>query len=70
MTIVNFATRHRLLRLIGRCALLLACASALVLSSVSPALAALTCSAANVTLNYGSYNVLAGTALNGVAPSP
>ncbi len=65
MTIANFVSKHRLLRLMGRFALLLACASMLVLSSVSPALAALTCSAANVTLNYGSYNVLAGTALNG-----
>ena len=65
MTIVNFVSKHRLLRIVARFALLLACASALVLSSASPALAALTCSAANVTLNYGSYDVLAGTALNG-----
>lgn len=65
MTIVNCVTKHRLLRIVGRFALLLACASALVLSSVSPAFAALTCSAANVTLNYGPYDVLAGTVLNG-----
>jgi hypothetical protein len=65
MTIVNFVTKHRLLRIMGRFALPLACVSALVLSSVSPAFATLTCSAANVTLNYGSYDVLAGTALNG-----
>jgi spore coat protein U-like protein len=65
MTIVNFVSEHKLMRVIGRVVLLLACASALILSSVSPADAALTCSAANVTLNYGSYDVLAGTALNG-----
>lgn len=65
MTIANFVSKHRLLWIVARIALLLACASALILTSVSPAVAALTCSAANVTLNYGAYNVLAGTALNG-----
>ena len=65
MTIANFVSKHRLVRIVGRFALLLACASALVLSSASPAFAALSCSAANVTLNYGAYDVLAGTALNG-----
>ena len=64
MTIVNFVAEHRLLRAMGRFALRLACVSALVLSSASSALAALTCSAANVLLNYGPYNVLAGSALN------
>lgn len=62
---VNLVVEHKLMRVMGRLALLIACASALVLSSVSPALATLTCSAANVTLNYGSYDVLAGTVLNG-----
>jgi spore coat protein U-like protein len=64
MNIVNFVAEHRLLRLMGHFALRLACVSALVLSSVSPALAALSCSAANVLLNYGPYDVLAGTPLN------
>ena len=62
---VNLAVEHKLMRVISRLAMPIACASALVLSSVSPAFATLTCSAANVTLNYGSYNVLAGTVLNG-----
>jgi len=65
MTKVNLMAKHQLKRVMGRFATLLACASALVLSSVSPALAALTCSAANVTINYGSYDVLAGTVLDG-----
>ncbi len=56
---------HQFLVVLRRAAILIACVSALVLSPVSPALAALSCSAANVTLNYGSYDVLAGTALNG-----
>jgi len=64
MTIINFVAERRLLRAMGRFALHLACVSALVLSSVSPALAALSCSAANVLLNYGPYDVLAGTPLN------
>ena len=59
------SSEYRFLRVLRRAAILIACASALVLSPVSPALAALSCSAANVTLNYGSYDVLAGTALNG-----
>jgi spore coat protein U-like protein len=65
MTKVNLVVEHKLMRVMSRLAMLIARALALVLSSVSPALAALTCSAANVTLNYGAYNVLAGTALNG-----
>jgi spore coat protein U-like protein len=64
MTIVNLVAEHRLIRAIGRFAVLIACASALVLSSVSPAFAVLTCSAANVLLNYGAYDVLAGTVLD------
>jgi len=64
MTIVNFVAERRLLWLMRRVATSIASASALLLFSVSPAFAALTCSAANVTLNYGSYDVLAGTALN------
>ena len=64
MTIVNLVAERRLLWLMSRFALRLAYVSALVLSSVSPALAALSCSAANVLLNYGPYDVLAGTPLN------
>ena len=64
MTKVRRVAGHRLMRAIRRFALLIAWASALVLSSVSPAFATLTCSAANVTLNYGSYDVLAGTVLD------
>jgi spore coat protein U-like protein len=65
MTRVDLVAERQLMRVMGRFAMLIACASALVLPSVSPALAALNCSAANVTLNYGSYNVLAGTVLDG-----
>lgn len=64
MTRVNPAVEHKRVRVIGRFVMLIACASALVLSSVSPAFAALTCSAANVTLNYGAYDVLAGAVLD------
>jgi spore coat protein U domain-containing protein, fimbrial subunit CupE1/2/3/6 len=42
----------------------IAWAAALVLFSVSPAFAQLSCSAGNATLNYGSYDVLAGTVLD------
>jgi spore coat protein U domain-containing protein, fimbrial subunit CupE1/2/3/6 len=64
MTEVSLVARQRRMRLLGRFAMSIARASALVLLSVSPAFASLTCSAANVTLNYGSYDILAGTALN------
>ena len=65
MTKVKLVAKHELKRVMGRFAMPIACASALVLSSVSPAFATITCSAANVTLNYGSYDVLAGTVLDG-----
>ena len=42
MTKVNFVAKHKLKRVMGRFAMLIACASALVLSSVSPAFATLT----------------------------
>ena len=64
MTRVNWVAKRKLARFIRRFALLIACTSALVLSSVSPAHASLTCTAANVTLNYGAFDVLAGTVLN------
>jgi spore coat protein U-like protein len=64
MTKGNLVAVRRLMRAMGRFAMLIACASALVLSSVSPAFATLTCSAGNVTLNYGAYDVLAGTVLD------
>jgi len=64
MTKVRLVARQQLMRLMGRFAMSIASASALILFSVSPALASLTCSAANVTLNYGPYDVLAGTALD------
>jgi spore coat protein U-like protein len=64
MTTVRLVTEHRLTRAMGRLLLLIACASALAVSSVSPAFATLTCSAGNVTLNYGFYDVLAGTVLD------
>jgi spore coat protein U-like protein len=64
MTKVNLIAEHKLKRVMGRFAMLIACASALALFSVSPAFAALTCSAGNVPLNYGSYSVLAGTVLD------
>lgn len=64
MTRVNLVAGQKLMRGMGRFAMLIACASALVLSSVSPAFSALSCTAGNVTLNYGSYDVLAGTELD------
>jgi spore coat protein U-like protein len=64
MTKVKRLAKHEFKRVMGRFTMLIACASALVLSSVSPARAALTCNAGNVTLNYGTYDVLAGTVLD------
>jgi spore coat protein U-like protein len=64
MTKMNIVAEHKLIRVVARFALQIAFASALVLSSVSPALARLACIAANATLNYGPYDVLAGTVLN------
>jgi spore coat protein U-like protein len=64
MTKMNFATERKRMRAVARYALQLAFASALVLYSVTPALARLACIAGNVTLNYGSYDVLAGTVLD------
>ncbi len=60
----NRAAKHKLVRVMGRFLLPIACASALALTCVSPALAALTCDAGNVNLNYGSSDVLAGTVLD------
>jgi len=65
VTKMKLVAGRKLVRVMARFAMLIACASALVLASVSPALARLTCDAADVTLNYGSYDVLAGTALDG-----
>lgn len=64
MTRANLVAERKLMRAIGRFARQFACASGLFLFSVSPALSALSCTAGNVTLNYGSYDVLAGTALD------
>jgi spore coat protein U-like protein len=64
MTKLTLVAEHKLIRVVGRLAGLITCASALVLSSVSPAFATIRCSAANVTLNYGPYDVLAGTVLD------
>lgn len=64
MTKVSLVAGRRFMPAIRRLALLLTCASALLLSPVSPALAALTCIAGNLILNYGSYDILAGTALD------
>jgi spore coat protein U-like protein len=64
MKTVRLVAERRLMRAIVRIALLIACAPALVLSSFSPAFATISCSAGNVTLNYGSYDVLAGTVLD------
>ena len=64
MTKVSLVAGRRFMPAIRRLALLLTCASALVLSPVSPALAALTCIAGNLILNYGSYDILAGAALD------
>ena len=64
MTKAKFAAGQQFMRLMRRVAMSIARASALMLFSASPAFAALTCSAANVLLNYGSYDVLSGTALN------
>lgn len=64
MTKVKRVAKQKLKRVMGRFTMLIACASAPVLFSVSPAFAALSCNAGNVTLNYGSYDVLAGTVLD------
>jgi len=64
MTRMIHAAKHELVQIMRRFLMPIACASALALSSVSPALAALTCVAGNVILNYGSYDVLAGTVLD------
>lgn len=64
MTRTNPVSERQSLRVLRRVVMRIACASALVLASVSTALAALSCSAGNVTLNYGSYDVLAGAVLD------
>ena len=64
MTKINLVAERNPMRRVARFALQLAFASALVWCSVTPALARLTCIAANVTLNYGPYDVLAGTVLD------
>lgn len=61
MTKAILMSGRKLMRVMARYAMLIACAAALVWSSVSPALAMLRCDAADVTLNYGPYDVLAGT---------
>ncbi len=61
---MNVVGEHQIKRAMGRFAMLITCVSVLVLFSVSPARAALSCNAGNVTLNYGSYDVLAGTVLD------
>lgn len=65
MTKMKLVAGRKLVRVMARFAVLIACASALVLASVSPALARLDCDVADVMLNYGLYDVLAVTALDG-----
>lgn len=55
---------RKLVRAMRRFAMPIACASAFVLASVSPALARLDCDVANITLDYGPYDVLAGGVLD------
>jgi len=65
MTDLRGRARGTLSSALRRRATSIVAAWALALASIHPALAVLTCSAANVTLNYGSYDVLAGTVLDG-----
>lgn len=55
---------HRLTATIGRLMRLIGWALALAVAGTAPALARISCTAANVTLNYGAYDVLAGAVLD------
>jgi spore coat protein U-like protein len=64
MTKMQTASDHTLMRALVRLARRFACVLALALVPASPALARIVCAAANVTLNYGAYDVLSGSALD------
>ena len=64
MTTMQTASDHTRMRALGRCARLFVCVLALALVPASPALAKIACTAANVTLNYGAYDVLSGSLLD------
>ena len=64
MTTAATHVEHNFMHAIGCLARLLACILALAVAGTAPALATIRCTAANVTLAYGAYDVLAGTVLD------